>query len=329
MSFITSGVKMRLCPSTFCREEVLSEGIASSSLENELPLGRLEVVVVVELLAAHELLELGRGAEVVDAELAVDVLGVGVGPLAGDAVDAERLDLAGHVDGSVVHGVAQARAGVAADDLAAALHHEAGHRADAAHGQDQAALLVDARACPGAALDDQVAAAQGGTGQGAGIALDDNDAGHHVLAGRPADPAGDVHLGAVDHAAAEVAEAAVERDLAAGQDADAKRVLGARVLDRDVGDAALVEQVLQLQVDLAGGELGRVEHGGRAVHLRDVGDVRIRLHQPTGVIRDLALAYRFHTSTSPSYGSYVSISWSMIARIAISSEARATRSSDS
>jgi len=78
MSFITSGVKMRLCPSTFCREEVLSEGIASS-LENELPLGRLEVVVVVELLAAHELLELGRAAEAVDAELAVDVLRVGVG----------------------------------------------------------------------------------------------------------------------------------------------------------------------------------------------------------------------------------------------------------
>src|SRR3954453_5449381 len=88
MSFITSGVKMRLCPSTFCREEVLSEGIASSSLENELPLGRLEVVVVGELLAAHELLELGRGAGAVDAGLSVDVLRVGSGPLAGHAVDA-------------------------------------------------------------------------------------------------------------------------------------------------------------------------------------------------------------------------------------------------
>src|SRR3954454_13050850 len=154
MSFITSGVKMRLCPSTFCREEVLSEGIASSSLENELPLGRLEVVVVVELLAAHKLLELGRAAEAVDAELAVDVLRVGVAPLAGHAVDAARLDLAGHVDDPVVHGIAQAGTGGAADDLAAALHHEAGHRADAAHGQDQATLLVDAGAGPGTALDD-------------------------------------------------------------------------------------------------------------------------------------------------------------------------------
>src|SRR6476619_745413 len=137
MSLITSGVKMRLCPSTFCREEVLSEGIASSSLENELPLGRLEVVVVVELLTAHELLELGRATEAVDAELALDVLRVGVGPLAGHEVDAERLHLPVHVDGAVVHGVAEGRSGVASDDLAAALHADASHRVDAAHGQDQ------------------------------------------------------------------------------------------------------------------------------------------------------------------------------------------------
>src|SRR5690242_2805679 len=162
MSLITSGVKMRLCPSTFCREEVLSEGIASSSLENELPLGRLEVVVVVELLAADELLELGRAAEAVDAELALDVLGVGVGPLAGHAVDAERLHLAGHVDGAVVHGVAEAGAGVAADDLAAALHHEAGHRTDAAHGQDQAALLLMAERGAAGSLDNRSAARRAG-----------------------------------------------------------------------------------------------------------------------------------------------------------------------
>src|SRR5512133_1765147 len=158
MSLITSGVKMPLLPSTFRREEVLSDAIRSSSLEHELALGRLEVVVVVELLAAHELLELGRRTQLVDAELALDQLGVGVGPLALDAVDAERLHLAGHVDGAVVHRVAQTGAGVAADDLAAALHHEAGHRAGAAHGQDQAALLVDAGAGAGAALDHKVAA---------------------------------------------------------------------------------------------------------------------------------------------------------------------------
>jgi hypothetical protein len=55
-----------------------------SLLENELALGRLEGVVVVELLAADELLELRRRAELVDAELALDQLAVGSGPLASE-----------------------------------------------------------------------------------------------------------------------------------------------------------------------------------------------------------------------------------------------------
>src|SRR5215204_3919953 len=96
-------------------------------LEHQLPLARLELVVVVELLAANELLELGRLAEAVDPELALDQLRVRLGPVAGHTVDPQRLDLAGDVDRAVVHRVAEARADVAADDLAAALHHEAGH----------------------------------------------------------------------------------------------------------------------------------------------------------------------------------------------------------
>src|SRR5919205_2322751 len=99
MSLMTSGVKMRLLPSTFRCEEVLSVAIVPSSLEHELALGRLEVVVVVELFSADELLELRRGAELVDPELPLDELGVLIRPLAGHAVDAERLHLAGHVDG--------------------------------------------------------------------------------------------------------------------------------------------------------------------------------------------------------------------------------------
>ena len=62
-------------------------GHVSPSLKNELALGGLERVVVVEHLAAHELLELGRRAEPVDPKLALDQLGVGVRPLAGYAVD--------------------------------------------------------------------------------------------------------------------------------------------------------------------------------------------------------------------------------------------------
>jgi hypothetical protein len=54
------------------------------------------------------------------------------GQLGLDAVHAQRRDLAADVDRAVVHRVAQAAAHVAADDLAAALEHEAGHHAGVA-----------------------------------------------------------------------------------------------------------------------------------------------------------------------------------------------------
>ena len=168
-------------------------------------------------------------------------------------------------------------ADVAADDLAAALHHEAGHRAGAAEHDDRAALLVDAGAGADAALDDEVAAAERGAGERAGVAVDHDDAGHHVLARRPADAALDVDLGPVDEAAAEVAEAAVEGDLAAGEDADAERVLGARVAHGHVGDALLVDQPAQLEVDLARRQVVRVELGRGAVDLGDLRDGRVGL----------------------------------------------------
>src|ERR1700712_943738 len=290
MSLITLGVKTPLRPRMLALLLVVSSAISIPTSQHELALGRLEAVVVVELLAAHELVEARRGAEAVDAELALDVLRVGVVPLARHAVDAERLDLAADVDDPVVHGVAETRARVAADDLAAALHHEAGVGADRSHREDQPALLVDARACARAALDDQVAAADRGARERAGIAVDDDDARHHVLARRPADAARDVDLGAVDQAAGVVAEAALERDLAALQDADAERVLGARVLDRDVRDAALVDEVPELQVDLARAQVLGVEDGLVPVHERHVRQGVVRLHEPAGVVDDSPLA---------------------------------------
>src|SRR6185295_8518042 len=118
MSLMTSGVKILLCPRIVCCEGAVSSAIVASPFsEHELALGRLEGFVVVELLAAHELLELGRVAEAVDAELARDELGVRLGPLARDAVDAQRLDLAADVDRPVVHRVPEAGADVAEDDL--------------------------------------------------------------------------------------------------------------------------------------------------------------------------------------------------------------------
>src|ERR1700738_3841487 len=99
MSSITSGVKIRLWPSRLCGEGAFSSVISeASSLENELALGRLEVVVVVEVLAADELLERGRFSQLVDREFPVDQLCVGVRPVARHAIDPERFDLAGDVD---------------------------------------------------------------------------------------------------------------------------------------------------------------------------------------------------------------------------------------
>ena len=68
-----------------------------------------------------------------------------------DAVDTEARNLAADVNSAVVHRIAEIVAGVAEDDHATALHHEAGEGADAAADDDRAALLVDAdtRAQPG------------------------------------------------------------------------------------------------------------------------------------------------------------------------------------
>src|SRR4051794_21880600 len=338
MSFITSGVKMRLRPRTVLLFGAVSSAMCEFAplvrarhasplrvgLENQLALRRFEVVVVVELLAADELLQLRRRAELVDAELPLHELGVGIGPLAGHAADAERAHLAADVDRAVVHGIPEAVADVSADDLAAALHHEAVHRAGAAEHDDGAALLVDARARPDPPLHDEVAAAERSTCQRAGVVVDHDDAGHHVLARRPADAALDVHLGAVDQAAAEVAQAALERDAAAREDPHPQRVARARVEHGDVADALLVEQPAQLVVDLARGELARVERRAAVGDLRDARDGPVGLDQAAGVV-----GHRCHTITSPSSGSYVSISRSITARIAISSDASATRSSDS
>src|SRR5262249_46473519 len=107
----------------------------------------------------------------------------------------------------------------------------------------------------------------------------------------------------------------------------------ARVLDRHVLNALLVDQPAQLAVDLAGGQVVRVEHGRLAVDLRDLGDRAVELYESARVVQELLLrvvcGYLVHTITSLSYGSYVSISRSTTLRIAISSEASATMSSDS
>ncbi len=126
------------------------------------------------------------------------------------------------------------------------------------------------------------------------------------LAGRPSDSPGDDHLRPIDHAEAEVPEAALKPDATPRQDADADGVLGAGVADRHLGHALLVEEPAQFQVDLAGGQLGGVEAGRLTGDLRDLGNGRERLGQPSGVVGDASRAGRFysdHTRTWLSYGS--------------------------
>src|SRR5215813_10826926 len=92
MSLMTSGVKIGLRPRMFLRDGESSTAIGRS-LQDELALVRLEVVVVPQLLAADELAEGVGFVQPVDAELAVDQLLVRIVELGLDAVDSERGDL--------------------------------------------------------------------------------------------------------------------------------------------------------------------------------------------------------------------------------------------
>ena len=138
-------------------------------------------------------------------------------------------------------------------------------------------------------------------GQRAGVGLDHDDAGHHVLARRPAHAPGDVDLRPVDHAQGEVAQGPVEAKLATGEDARSQGMLGAGIEHRDVGDALLIEQPPQLQVDPPGGHVARVERRLVAVDLGDLRDAGVELDQPAGVehrlLRGRRLFHRVHTIT--------------------------------
>src|SRR5215467_13327971 len=301
MSFITSGVKMLLCPRAALPPSSIVLTLRSRLSEDQLAFCGLEVVVVPQLAPADELAERARRLDPVDAQLPGEELVVVGGQLRLDAVDTQRGDLAADVERAVVHGVAQAAAHVAADDLAAALQHEPGHRTGVAADDDRAALLVDAGAGTDVAAHHDVAAAERRARQRACVLVDDDHARHHVLGHRPADPPLYLDLRPVDQPAAEVAEAAVDRDPAAGQDAHRDRVLRARVEDRHVADALVVDEAAKLEIDLPGGQLGRVEYGGGAVRAaldrRGPGCLGAGLGQAARVVGD---PHRFHTSTSRS-----------------------------
>src|SRR5205814_10443994 len=113
------------------------------------------------------------------------------------------------------------------------LHHEAGHVADRAAHDQQAALHRDARARAGIAPDDDGAAADSRRGAVAGVAVDDDLAGEHVFAHRPATVAGHVQARAVHHAATEIPDRPVELDADLAGKAHGQVVPSAGVAYRD------------------------------------------------------------------------------------------------
>src|SRR5207342_3652098 len=147
-----------------------------------------------------------------------------------------------------------------------------------------------------ASLHDDVTTSDRRCRERPGVSVHDDDAGHHVLAGGPADPTRDVDLRTVDEAASEVAETALEPDPAPGEDPDSERVLRPRVVDLDLLDALLVEEPAELEVDRPRRQISRVEASAMAVDLGDAWRLGERLREATRVIRDLALAYCRHTS---------------------------------
>ena len=102
-----------------------------------------------------------------------------------------------HVDHRLVERVAQAVAGVAADQDGAGLGHEAGHGAGVAGDGHRGALERDPGAQRGVAFDDDPPAAGAGPGALRGAATHADGPAHQVLAHRPADEAVDRDVGAL------------------------------------------------------------------------------------------------------------------------------------
>src|SRR5271156_666479 len=162
MSSMTSGVNSLLCPRMWVFRVGFtptsgSDGTAflasmagrpqSLRSEHQLLFSRLEVVVVPQLLACGDLLEILHATgslEVVEVELPGQPRDFVLGHFRRNGVHAQAGNLAADIDRPVVHRVTEVLAGVAKDDHAAPLHHEARKRAGTAADDDRAAFHVDA-----------------------------------------------------------------------------------------------------------------------------------------------------------------------------------------
>ena len=168
--------------------------------------------------------------------------------LLGDAVGAQRSDVAADVDAGLVDRVAECLAGVAADHQPAGLRHERAHVADVAAHHDVDALHRNTAPRSGIALDHQQAAVGGGARRLRRVALDPDRAAHHVLGHAGACVAVDDDLGLLVHARGVVADMALDSHLHRCVDADGDVVRAVGVCDHE-----LTGQIRRVQrgVDLA------------------------------------------------------------------------------
>ena len=152
--------------------------------------------------------------------------------LLGDAVGAQRRDVAAHVDAGLVDRVAERLAGVAADHQPTRLRHERAHVADVAADHDVDALHRDPAPRSGIALDDQQPAVGGGARRLRCVALHPDGAAHHVLGDTGARVAVDGDLGLLVHPRGVVADVALDGHLHRRVDTDRDVVRAGGVGDR-------------------------------------------------------------------------------------------------
>src|SRR5262249_50514585 len=130
----------------FANSFLISSLPSQYRLKNQLLFAGFKVVVIPELLAGDDLLDVIDAAlwiHVVDFELPREPFAIERGHFSRHSVDAERTRFTTQIDRSVVHGVAEVLSRVTEDHHAAALHHEAGEGTGIAAHNDRAALLID------------------------------------------------------------------------------------------------------------------------------------------------------------------------------------------
>ena len=178
-------------------------------------------------------------------------------------IRAEAVDFAADVEDGFVEGVAEAGAGVAADDEAAGLGHEGGDVADGAADDDVAPFHGDAAAGGGVSFDDDETAVAGCPGTFRGVPFHADRARHDVLRHAPADAAVNGDAGLLVHAANEVPGVAADVDLHVGINADRQVVHAVGMENLDVLEAGFWQLVVEKLVQLANTDFGQVERSRR------------------------------------------------------------------